>query len=122
MDAIDRIDMNTGNQLLISIRQDCNSVIQRVTSGLKYAGYQVTQSFNLHSALDDHSPCVCAHDSCSCQMAILLVYAQEGPPATLIVDCIESRTNVYLVRNPTNIQQPLWTGNLTQLLPTTLNR
>jgi hypothetical protein len=112
--------MNVGNQPLVSIQQGCDSVVAQVTAALKSAGYFVMQSFDLHSAIRPHSGCACAQAACACQMVILLVYAQDGPPATLIFDSDETRTSVYLVDSPTNTAQPVWTGRLTQLLPDTL--
>jgi len=112
--------MNAGNQPLVSIQQDCDSVVAQVTTALKSAGYFVMQSFDLHSAMKPHSSCACAQDACSCQMVVLLVYAQDGPPATLIFDSDEIRTFVYLVNSPTHTAQPVWTGRLIHLLPDTL--
>jgi hypothetical protein len=112
--------MNAGNQPLVYIQKDCATVVAQVTSALKIAGYFVMQSFDLHSAMKAHSDCVCAKDSCSCRMVIILVYTQDGPPATLIFDSDETQTIIYLVYSPTTIAQPVWIGKLTHLLPDTL--
>ncbi len=109
--------MNAGNQPFICVQQDCDSVVAQVTTALESAGYFVMQSFDLHTAMQPLSGCACAQDACSCQMVVLLVYAQDGPPATLIFDSDETRTSVYLVDSPTHTAQPVWTGRLPQLLP-----
>ena len=109
--------MNAGNQPFVSFQQDCDSVVAQVTAALKSEDFFVMQSFDLHTATQFHSGCACAQDACSCQMVVLLVYAQDGPPATLIFGNDETRTFVYLVEGPTHTAQPVWTGRLTHLLP-----
>ena len=108
--------MNTDNQPLVSTQQDCNSVVAQVTAALKSTGYFVMQSFDLHSAMTDHGGCNCDPDSCTCQMVVLLVYAQKGPPVTLIFDSNHSQTFVYLVNSPSHSALPGWIGELTQLV------
>lgn len=109
--------MNAGNQPLINIRLDCNSAVLQMTAALRTAGYEVLQSFDLHSAMTAHAGCNCNSDSCTCQMVVLLVYAQEGPPATLVCDSDGFQTMLYLVNNAQQSTQPDWIGKLAQLLP-----
>jgi hypothetical protein len=112
--------MNAGTEPFVSIQQDCDSVVAQISAALKSAGYFVMQSFDLRTAMKPHSGCTCAQDSCSCQMVVLLVYTQDGPPATLIFDSDKTRTSVYLVESPTHTAQSIWTGRLAHLLPDTL--
>jgi len=112
--------MNAGNQPIVSVQQDCDAVVAQITAALKSAGYFVMQSFDLHTAMQPHSSCACAQDACPCQMVVLLVYAQSGPPATLLLASQASVTSVYIVDSPKNTSQSLWTERLAQLLPDTL--
>ena len=112
--------MNAGNQPFINVKQDCDYVVAQVTAALKSAGYFVMQSFDLRTVMQHDSGCVCAQSSCSCQMIVLLVYAQDCSPATLLFASQANVTSVYIVDGPTNTAQPVWTGRLTQLLPDTL--
>lgn len=112
--------MYAGNQVIMSIQQDCDSVAAKVASAFRSAGYFVIKSFDLHSAMNTHSNCVCAKDTCSCQMVVLLVYAFEGPPATLIFDTDKIQTTIYLDSSLTKTAHREWTDRLTYLLPKTL--
>jgi hypothetical protein len=117
--------MNAGNQPIIVIPMDCNCAVLQLTTALKSAGYQVVQSFDLHSAMNAHGGHHsgrdgngnCIPDSCACQMVVLLVYAQEGPPVTMICDSDELKTNVYLVNDAQQSAHPHRIGKLAQLLP-----
>jgi len=106
--------MYSGSQPFINVKQDCESVVAQVTAALKSSGYFVMQSFDLHTATHSQSGCACAPDACICQMVILLVYDQDGLPATLLFASQASITSVYIVDSPT---QPVWTARLSQLLP-----
>lgn len=112
--------MTTGNQPLIVMQSNCNSAVQLVSATLKIAGYQVQQSFDLHSAMAAHDGCYCNPESCTCQMVVLLVYAQEGSPVTLIFDDDGFQTSIYLV-NSLQSSRPSWVGKLAQLLPDTFS-
>lgn len=111
--------MNAGNQPLTIMRMDCNSAVLQATTTLKSAGYLVQKSFDLHSAIPAQSSCNCKPDSCACQMVILLVYAQEGPPVTLIFDSDGFQTIVNLANNSQQSADPGWIGKLAQLFPAT---
>src|SRR5450759_4509719 len=113
--------MNAGNQLLTIMQIDCNSAVLQATTTLRSAGCQVLQSFDLHSAIETLNGCTCGPDSCACQMIVLLVYDQDGPPETLIFDSHQSRTLVYWVGNPSQSTHPGWIGKITQLLPGSLS-
>ncbi len=112
--------MNTGSQPLIVMYQDCESTVAQVTTALQSTGYFVQQSFNLRTALNGPSGCANDQDECICQMVILLVYAQEGPPATLVFDSNPSQTLLSLVTGSTQLAHPSLIGKLTQLLPNKL--
>lgn len=103
------------------MRTDCRSTVLQVTTALKSAGCQVVQSFDLHSAMTAHDGCDCNPVPCTCQMVVLLVYAQEGPPNTLIVDSDDSQSIVYLANNFQQSAYPAWVEKITQLSPDNLS-
>src|SRR5512147_599620 len=59
-------------------------VIQKVTD----AGFRAVQTFDLQIARLAHPECPCPHhgtDQCNCQLIVLLVYAKQRDPATLVI-------------------------------------
>ena len=78
------------------MNQDCNCTATQATDQLNAAGYTVVRSFDLISA----QPIIA---NCDCQVIILLVYGQEGPPATLIFDGTQFSTSVFLEHDPERI-------------------
>lgn len=84
--------MNPGKQPILVVNQACDCTVTQITNKLSQAGYSVVQSFDLHSVLDIDSICLG-------QMVVLLVYGQDGPPATLIVSGNNSNTSVYLEKD-----------------------
>ena len=85
--------MNAGRQPILVVNQACSCTVTQVTDQLSMAGYAVVQSFNLLSALAKHSKCLC-------QMVVLLVYGQDGPPATIILDGDDLSTSIFLENEP----------------------
>ena len=112
--------MNAGNQPLIVMHQDCACAVTQVTTALESAGYLVQQSFNLSSARHAQSGCACDQDLCQYQMVILLVYAQEGPPVTLVFDSDQSQTLISLATGPSQPGYPSLIGKLPHFLPNVL--
>jgi hypothetical protein len=112
--------MHAGIQPLFVMQQDCDSVVANVSAALKSAGYFVLQSFNLQSSMTAQASCSCGQDSCTCQMVVLLIYAEEGPPVTLIFDSNQTQTSLYLVNSPNQPLQHGWNEKLFQLIPKTI--
>lgn len=80
-----------------------DKLVAKATDILQQAGYQVIRSFDLNAARTAHGECSCPHhgtDMCDCQMVVLLVYGQEGPPATLTAHCRDGRTQFALASDP----------------------
>jgi hypothetical protein len=113
--------MNSGGQPLIVMYQDCESTVAQATAALKSAGYLVQQTFNLRTPQNEPSVCACDQNDCYCQMVILLVYAQEGSPATLVFDGSPSQTHISLVTGSAQLACPSLIGSLTQFLPNLLS-
>lgn len=109
--------MNAGYPPIIVMPQDCDTTARDVTAALKSSGYSVLRSFDLLSAFKSSGGSSCDPATCSCQMIVLLVYAQEGPPATLIFDGNPSQTWVYFVKDSAHAKNLGWVGQLGHLFP-----
>jgi len=101
--------MITGKQPLFVSQQGCDCAVAETIFSLEMAGYQVVRSFDLHSA-------IATNFSCTCQLVVLLVYGQNGPPVTLIFDSQESSTSVFLATDPDSSSRSLFTTQLIELL------
>lgn len=108
--------MNSGNLPLITTQLDCNSTVTHVTTSLRSAGFLVQKSFDLDAARIGQNECNCNPDTCTCRLVILLVYALQGPPATLIIDSDDSNTVVYLETIMDQSIHSGWIGNLGKIL------
>ncbi len=85
--------MNAGKQPILVVNQACDCTVTQVTEQFESAGYAVVQSFDLLSAMDVRTRCIC-------QMVVLLVYAKDGPPATVILDGNDMSTSIFLENEP----------------------
>ena len=103
------------------MQQDCDSAVAQVTTALQSSGFSVLQSFDLQSAVKSSTGYDCDQDSNIRQMVVLLVYAPEGPPTTLIFDSYRSQTFVHLGFGPAQSVHPAWLGRLSHLLPDTFS-
>ena len=87
----------------ITLQTDSQAAIEASIRGLERAGLQVMRSFDLKVARAAHVGCTCPHhgtEQCDCQMVVLLVYGQDGPPATLVVHGHDGQTQIALVDTP----------------------
>lgn len=107
--------MNAGNQEIIHIQMDCELVVNKVSTNLRSAGYYVIQSFDLNSALAVRNGQADLMPVCPCQMVVFLVYAKEGPPATLIFERGYSQTMIYLGSDLTSNVQQEWMDRFSNL-------
>lgn len=81
------------------VDEACDAVLLRVSRQLDDAGFRVVQTFDLQVARLAHPDCPCPHhgtDECNCQMAVLLVYRSENPPATLVVHGMDGTSRLSL--------------------------
>ncbi len=108
--------MNASNQLLFVLQKDCDSAELEVSTALRSEGYMVVKSFDLHSAVNDHKNPF----ACNCQMAVLMIYPQEGPSTNLILDGDSLETAVYLVNDLNQPRREFLIENLTKHIPGTL--
>ena len=89
-----------------------------VTGRLEDASMRVYRSFDLRTARNVSNTCSCADhgtDACDCQMVVLLVYREQGAPATVVLHGHQGRTWLQLVDAPNG---ELATAIADALLPT----
>jgi hypothetical protein len=88
---------------ILTLQSDSSTVIEESTRRLDSAGLQVMRSFDLKIARAAHVNCTCPYhgtDQCDCQMVVLLVYSQDGPPVTLVIHGRDGQTQIALVDTP----------------------
>jgi len=86
--------MNAKSPFLV-LKKDCGEAIHWISGHLNRSGLQVLQTFDLQAARAAHGSCSCPHhgdDQCDCQMAVLLVYGNGHPPASLVAHGRDGQT------------------------------
>ena len=95
--------MDAGNDS-ISLAVDCRLAAATVTQGLERLGLQVVRSFDLQkTAWVARAEVPCPHHGtarCDCQLIVLLVYGEEGPPVSLLVRGHDNQTWFSVADDP----------------------
>jgi YHS domain-containing protein len=100
---------------------DSQVAIEQSIQRLDSAGLQVMRSFDLKVARAAHIECACPHhgtDQCDCQMVVLLVYGQDGSPATLVVHGHDGQVQIALVDTPEQRPDSQLVATIMRALPT----
>jgi len=87
------------------LKLNCNGAeaVTRVTAALTETGLRVMMSFDSHLARTATPSAACPHHGtadCDCQIVILLVYDQDGQPATLLAHGQDGETWISMVVAP----------------------
>lgn len=89
---------------------DCQIAAASVTNRLEQFGLRVLRSFDLRTAAcGPSSGDPCPHHGarpCNCQMVVLLVYGQAGPPLSLVAHGYDHQTGFYLANDPAPSDAP----------------
>jgi hypothetical protein len=88
---------------ILTLQFDSQAAIAQSIRRLERFGLQVMRSFDLSVARAAQVGCTCPHhgtEHCDCQMVVLLVYGQDGPPVTLVVHGHDGQTHIALVDTP----------------------
>jgi hypothetical protein len=91
------------NSVILTLQTDSQAAIEQSIQRLDAAGLQVMRSFDLKAARAAHVDCTCPYhgtDRCDCQMVVLLVYCQDGPPVTLVVHGHDGQVHIALADTP----------------------
>lgn len=89
--------------VILTLQSDSQAAIERSIRRLEQSSLQVVRSFDLKVARAAHVGCTCPHhgtEQCDCQMVVLLVYGQDGPPVTLVAHGHDGQTHIALVDTP----------------------
>jgi len=109
------------------LEQPCDEAMAWVVRQVSGAGLQILRTFDLQVARIAHTECPCPHhgtDHCDCQMVVLLVYADNYQPISLVAHSHDDKTWLSLVDTPqqradprleTAIRQALTTQNIPSL-------
>ncbi|NJC95432.1 MAG: hypothetical protein FIB03_03675 [Anaerolineae bacterium] len=72
----------------LALDRSCDQAQAWVNQQLTKDGWRIVRTFDLQVARVGHPGCTCPNhgtDACNCQMVVLLIYPQNGDPATLII-------------------------------------
>ena len=86
-------------RLLTIMNADWDEALTRIIQYLESHALRVVCSFNLQMDVPADFNCPCAHhgsEACNCSMAVLLVYAPQKPPVSLLVHGHEGRIGFTL--------------------------
>ncbi|MGE5221879.1 MAG: hypothetical protein ACM3PY_05555 [Omnitrophica WOR_2 bacterium] len=89
--------------LFLVINKTCDEAIQWVWNQLVQVGLQVVRTFDLKVARAAHQDCTCPNhgtELCDCQMVVLLVYAGNRQPLSLVAHGHDDSTWFYVVNTP----------------------
>ena len=91
------------SDIFLSLEQPYDEVIAWAVSRISGAGLQVLRTFDLQDARHTHTECPCPDhgtDRCDCQMVVLLVFADNSQPVSLVAHSHDGKTWFSLVDTP----------------------
>ena len=100
--------MSDSSPLLI-LEQPCDDAIDWVARQIGSVGLLVVRTFDLSVARHAHAGCPCPHhgtEQCDCQMVILLVYASECQPVSIVAHGYNGQTWFSVVDTPQQRANP----------------
>jgi hypothetical protein len=97
------------SDIFLSLEQPCNEAITWAVSRVKRAGLQVLRTFDLQDARHTHTECPCPQhgtEHCDCQMVVLLVFADDRQPVSLMAHSQDGKTWFSMVDTPQQRADP----------------
>ena len=88
---------------LIKLNSTGDEAVSRITDVLHDSSLRVMMSFDSQLTRTSATPAACPHHgttACDCQIVILLVYDEDGQPATLLAHGQDGETWISLVVAP----------------------
>lgn len=88
---------------LLKLNNSDDKAVTRVKHALEDTGLRVMLSFDSHLTRAAATPAACPHHgtaACDCHIVILLVYDQDGQPASLLAHGQDGETWISLVIAP----------------------
>lgn len=95
--------MYSSSNCLLCLEQESTYLVDELTQALTNRGMGVIRSFDLQATRNVQNGCICPHhgaDQCSCQLMVLLIYKDNQPPLTLIMEGRDHLTWVSVVYTP----------------------
>lgn len=92
---------------LLAVDKPCTDVLAAITAALDSAGLDVRRSFDLRDALAQTPDCACPYHGkaqCDCEYVVLLVYAGQRKPTTLVVHGNNGQSWVMMPHGDTNAE------------------
>jgi hypothetical protein len=93
----------SNNDPFMSMEGPCEEVVSWVIQQMGKSGLSVIRTFDLKVARLPQPDCPCPHhgtEQCDCQMIVLLVYADDKGPVSLVAHGCEGKTWISLVDTP----------------------
>jgi hypothetical protein len=97
------------NPSILTLQQPCDLAVDWIVEQIRQAGLSVIRTFDLKVARNAQDACPCPHHGtqlCDCQMVVLLVYAGEAEPVTLIAHGYDRQTVFSVVDTPQQHADP----------------
>ncbi len=94
---------------LVKFDMDCEAAIAQIRRCLVEHGVRVVRSFDLQTACATFPDLTCPHhgdDPCDCQLVVLLVYGDDGTPASVVVHSHWGQTGIDLVVSHDQMPSP----------------
>ena len=107
------------SETFLILEQPCDEAIAWVSRQVSGTGLQILRTFDLQLARIAHTECPCPHhgtDQCDCQMVVLLVYADNHQPISLVAHSHDGKTWFSLVDTPQQRADPRLEATIRQAL------
>ena len=104
---------------ILSLEQPSDEAIAWVVRQVGAAGLQVLRTFDLQDARLAQAECPCPHhgtQECDCQMVVLLVYADNTQPVSLVAHSHDGATWFSLIDTPQQRADPHLVATIRQVL------
>jgi hypothetical protein len=106
------------NSPFLTLERPCDAAVEWLTDRFSQAGLRVMRTFDLQVARHAQVICPCPHhgtEQCDCQMVVLLIYASNQQPMTIIAHGYNNRTWFSVVDTPQQRADPHLEGTIRRL-------
>jgi hypothetical protein len=111
------------NSPILKVDKPCDQAVDLVVDRFNQVGLLVIRTFDLQVAREAQFTCPCPHHGtnlCDCQMVVLLVYAGNREPVTLIAHGYNNQTWFSVVDTPQQRADPRVTMRIRQVVSQSL--
>ncbi len=107
------------NGTFLRLEQACDQAVDRILHQVEATGLHVLRTFDLQDARLAHTECPCPQHGtrqCDCQMVVLLVYADNCQPVSLVAHSHDGVTWFSLIDTPQQRADPHLEATIRQVL------